>query len=168
MIQRFVHANALDILDLGCGTGLMGEALRPLKRTLIGVDLSAEMLEKARARGIYDRLSRGDLIELLEQQEPAFDLVVAADVFNYLGDLSRVFAGVQTALRTGGLFCFSVEAAEQGDFALRPTSRYVHSADYLRRLAERHQFIVEAIEPQVLRRDLGADVAGHLVVMRLP
>jgi predicted TPR repeat methyltransferase len=135
---------------------------------LTGVDLSPRLLYKARARGIYDRLVAGDLIEFLDAQNQAYDLAVAADVLNYLGDLSPAFAGGGKALRSGGLFCFSVEAAEEGDFTLRATSRYAHSENYLRRLAERHRFAVESIEPQALRRDRGTDVVGYLAVLRVP
>jgi predicted TPR repeat methyltransferase len=74
LIARSVPADArLDILDIGCGTGLMGEGLRALKRTLTGVDLSPNMLEQARRRGIYDRLIETDIVAFLETQTDQFD-----------------------------------------------------------------------------------------------
>ena len=94
--------------------------------------------------------------------------MVASDVFVYVGDLAAVFQSAWTALRDDGLFCFSVEASDDGEFVLRRTLRYAHSVDYLRNLAERYQFIVETIEPQVIRQDSGADIHGHLAIMRLP
>jgi predicted TPR repeat methyltransferase len=166
VIKRYASSNTLDILDLGCGTGLVGEHVRPFRRTLTGVDLSANMLEKARQRQIYDHLLCSDLVEFLQTQDKAFDLAVAADVFIYLGDLSQVFQGVRRALRASGLFCFSVEAADDGGFVLRNTLRYAHSIGYLRTLAEQHQFIVETIDPQVVRRDAGANINGYLAVLR--
>jgi predicted TPR repeat methyltransferase len=165
-IKRYASSNTLDILDMGCGTGLMGEHIRPLRRTLTGVDLSANMLEKARQRQIYDQLFCCDLIEFLRSQDRIFDLAVAADVLVYLGDLSLVFQGVGRALRAGGLFCFSVEATGENDFVLRSTLRYAHSIGYLRKLADHNQFVVETIEPQIVRRDSGADINGYLAVMR--
>ena len=98
-IAGFVSFGNLDILDLGCGTGLVGERVRPLARTLTGVDLSPNMLEQARKRQIYDRLVCGELTEFLQTQAGAFDLVVAGDVFIYIGDLSKVFQGMSRALR---------------------------------------------------------------------
>jgi len=166
-VTRLATADGLDILDLGCGTGLMGEELRALKRTLTGVDLSPNMLEKARQRGIYDELIASDLIKYLAAQHQAFDIAVAADVLIYIGDLSSVFAGVRQALRDHGLFCFSVERADEGDFVLRGTLRYAHSIDYLRALAQQHRFVVEAVETHVLRQDAGADIDGYVAVMRL-
>ncbi len=166
-IRRYTSSRALDILDLGCGTGLVGAQIRPVARTLTGIDVSANMLEKARQRQIYDQLLCGDAAQVLQAQDRQFDLALAADVFIYVGELSPIFRAVRAALRAGGLFGFSVEAAEQGDFVLLSTLRYAHSIGYLRRLAEQHRFAVELIEPQVIRRDAGADVAGYLAVMRV-
>lgn len=165
-IKRYAPSSALDILDLGCGTGLMGNVLRPLANTLTGVDLSPNMLEKARQRRIYDRLVCGDLTAFLRTQPQAFDLAVATDVFIYVGDLGPVFPAVRRALRTHGLFCFSVEGTDKPGFVLRDTLRYAHSTSYLQNLAAEHRFAVEAIEPQVIRRGVGGDIGGYHVTMR--
>jgi predicted TPR repeat methyltransferase len=165
-VTRFAPAPSLDILDLGCGTGLSGETFRPHARTLIGVDISAKMLEIARQRHIYNNLVCGDLVEFLEAQGRNFDLVVAADVFVYVGDLTAVFRTVHRALRPAGLFGFSVEAGGEQDFALGTNLRYAHSAAYLRRLAEAHGFAVELIEAKILRKEDGVDVSGTLAVLR--
>src|SRR5262249_55734599 len=151
----------LDTLDLGCGTGLMGNLLRPISRTLVGVDLSGNMLEKAQQRHIYDRLVRDDLTTFLQAEEKTFDLAVATEVFIYVGDRAPVFPAVRRALRTGGLFGFSVEGTDEADFVLRSTLRYAHSKGYLQKLAAQNQFAVELIEPQVIRRGVGADIDGY-------
>jgi predicted TPR repeat methyltransferase len=173
-----LRSRSLDILDLGCGTGLLGARFRPLARTLTGVDISPGMIEVARQRQIYDDLVCGELIEFLQTQAQdkgqdkaqdkarAFDVVLAADVFGYIGDLSRLFHAVRRGLRGGGLFGFSVEAGEAQDFALRSTLRYAHSAAYLRKLSDHHGFVVETIAPKVLRQEDGNDVLGHLAVLR--
>jgi predicted TPR repeat methyltransferase len=165
-IKRYAPSNTLDTLDLGCGTGLMGNLLRPISRTLTGVDLSTNMLEKARQRQIYDHVVCCDLIQFLQTQDQLFDLAVATDVFIYVGDLSPVFPAVRRSLREGGLFCFSVEATDEADFVLRSTLRYAHSIGYLDKLARQHRFAVETIEPQVIRRGVEADIDGYHVVMR--
>lgn len=156
----------LDILDLGCGTGLMGAEIHQRARKLVGVDLSAKMLDKARAREIYDRLSCRDVVAFLQTHEKQFDLIVAADVFTYLGDLVPVFRAARAALRGDGLFCFSVEASDDADFVLRSTLRYAHAEGYLRRLAEQCRFAVDMIEQRIIRQDAGADVTGYLAVLR--
>lgn|SRR5262245_12805854 len=165
-IKRYASSPSLDILDLGCGTGLMGNLLRPLAKTLTGVDLSENMLRKARQRQIYDRLVCGELTAFLQTHDQSFDLAVATDVFIYVGDLAPVFPAVRRALRARGLFCFSVEATEEPGFVLRSTLRYAHSAGYLQNLAGEHRFAVEAIEPQVIRRGVEGDIGGYHVIMR--
>jgi len=165
-IAPFVPAGKLDILDLGCGTGLFGPQLRPLARTLTGIDLSSNMLKKAEQRQLYDQLICGDIAEFLEAQSQAFDLAVAADVFVYIGDLSRVFRGVRGALRDGGLFGFSVESTDEADFVLRTTLRYAHSVPYLEKLARDHRFVLERVEARVIRQEHEVDVNGYLAVMR--
>jgi predicted TPR repeat methyltransferase len=160
------HAN---VLDLGCGTGLMGPFLRPRARTLTGVDLSPRMLEKARERGIYDLLECREIGEYLAGQfATSYDLVVAADVLVYFGDLAQLFAQVRRALAPGGWFCFSVETSEQADFALRSSNRYAHSLGYLHRLADAAGLAVLAEEAAPLRTENGAPVAGYLLVLRAP
>jgi predicted TPR repeat methyltransferase len=156
----------LDVLDLGCGTGLCGPLLRPLARTLVGVDLSPKMLAKARERGGYDELVCAELAAYLAGQPQRFDVGVAADVFVYIGDLVDVFTGMCTVLRSGGLFGFSVEAGGETDFVLQPTHRFAHSLGYLRRLADAHEFAIASVESRVIRKDRDTDVSGHLVVMR--
>jgi predicted TPR repeat methyltransferase len=165
-IGRFVQSSNLDILDLGCGTGLFGALLRKRARTLTGVDLSPNMLKIARRRQVYDDLICDELVDFLSTRSERFDLAVAADVFVYIGDLSEVFQAVQCRLRPGGLFCFSVEAGDDEDFALGTNLRYAHSAAYLRKLAKDHVFALEAIESSVIRHDKGAQVLGHLAVLR--
>jgi predicted TPR repeat methyltransferase len=165
-MARLLPSRKLDILDLGCGTGLLGARFRPLAHTLRGVDISPKMLELARQRRIYDNLICGELVEFLQTQTEELDLAVAADVFAYIGDLSRVFDEVRGALKDGGLFGFSVEAGEGRDFVLRPNLRYAHSAAYVRKLSQEHGFIIETIESKVLRREDGNDVPGHIAILR--
>ena len=104
----------LDALDLGCGTGLMGLLLRPYCRgALVGCDLSKRMLSVGAAShpGVYDRLHAAEGVSFLNGRPPASaDLIVAADVFPYLGSLSDMAAAAQAALCVGGVFCFSTEA----------------------------------------------------------
>jgi predicted TPR repeat methyltransferase len=123
------------------------------------------MLEVARRRQIYDHLACSELIEFLRTQTGDFDLAVAADVFIYIGELSGVFQGVRAALRAGGSFAFSVEVSEEQDFVLRPTRRYAHSRAYLRGLAADHGFVLQSIEPHVIRQENGIDVVGDLAVL---
>lgn len=163
MVKALLPA-APQVLDLGCGTGLAGEALRTTGARLTGVDLSPRMLEVAAAKGCYQALHEADVVAWLQQGAPAaFDLVVAADVFIYIGDLEEVFAGVRRVLRTGGLFAFSVEACRQGDYQLLETGRYAQSPAYVAALAARHGFTLRRGEPAGVR----AGIEGDLYLLAL-
>ncbi|WP_353643088.1 methyltransferase domain-containing protein [Mesorhizobium sp. WSM2239] len=152
------------VLDLGCGTGLMGERLRPVADVLEGYDISAEMLRKARGKGVYDRLMKADL-QTIQLAPASADLVTAADVFMYLGALDRIAAKVAVALRSGGLFAFSVERHPgTEDFILRDTRRYAHSEAYIRDLMARNGFAVPSLEMHIIRQDRSEPVEGLIVV----
>lgn len=150
-----------NVLDLGCGTGLCGPFLRPLARRLEGVDLSANMVRQAQASGVYDHVSQADLAEHLAATGQRHDLLVAADVFIYVGALDAVFAGAARVLRPGGLFCFSLEDAGEADgVVLRQSLRYAHPERYIRMLAEQHGFSCETWARHPVREDQGEPIAG--------
>jgi predicted TPR repeat methyltransferase len=151
-------------LDLGCGTGLCGTLLKLLSKTLHGVDLSRNMVERAAARGIYDSVAHADVTQYLATTQQSYDLVVAADVFVYVGALEPVFAGVARVMPSGGVFCFSVEACEEGaDFALRTSLRYAHSRAYIEKLAGQYGFEVQATTGHSIREDQGIPIPGIFV-----
>lgn len=165
-VRKILARSDLDILDLGCGTGLCGPLLRPLTKTLTGVDLSQNMLNKAKERKLYDELVCGEIAKYLQTKNNAFDLIIATDVFVYIGDLHAVFSGAGSALRQEGLFAFSVEREEHHEFVLRPSKRYAHSESYLRQLADRYGLHIEKIEPRFIRKDGENDIDGLIAVLR--
>jgi predicted TPR repeat methyltransferase len=158
--RRFASA-----LDLGCGTGLMGEALQGRIGHLTGVDLSAAMIAKARDRGIYDRLVVGDAAAMLGREPPGIsDLIVAADAIVYVGDLAPLFAAVARALASGGLFAFSVETCEGDGFKLEPTMRFTHSRSYVETTAREGGLKPLLVRSASTRREAGADAPGLICV----
>lgn len=159
--SRFDHA-----LDLGCGTGLMGERLRGCARFIEGFDISAGMLRKAAAKRVYDRLERVDL-QRLEADGRQADLVVAADVFLYLGALDRILSTVAGMMPPGGLLAFSVEWHDGPEpMVLRASRRYAHSEPYLRDILGLRGFEPVSMVRESLRIDRGAPVEGLIVVAR--
>ena len=159
-------ACALDILDLGCGTGLAGEAFRDVARRLDGVDLSPRMIEKARQRGIYDALTAGDLENALGHSGPSYDLMVAADTLVYLGDLKPVFGGAAARLNPNGFFLFTVEKKAGEGYELGPKRRYRHSESYLRTLAAAAGFDVMGLLDCTPRDEAHAPVEGLAVALQ--
>jgi predicted TPR repeat methyltransferase len=157
---------SLDILDLGCGTGLCGLQFRDWAKTLIGVDLSANMLAQARARGIYDELIQSDLLPALQDRVGAFDLIVASDVLLYIGDLGPVFKAVHQALRSGGRFAFTVDLLRDGpDYRLTPWIHFAHSRNYLKRLAIETSMREICVQDVTFPRDDGHQAIGLVVVL---
>lgn len=153
-----------SVLDLGCGTGLLGPLLKPVAGRVDGVDLSPPMLAKARTLGVYDRLDEAELVEHLQRTDRRHDAVVAADVFIYVGDLEPVFAGVARVLEPAGHFVFSLERADDAhDYVLLPSRRYAQSERRVRELAARHGFDVLAVEPGPIREDQRQTVHGLYV-----
>jgi predicted TPR repeat methyltransferase len=166
---RKVHSielEMLDILDLGCGTGLAGEVFRPFARYLEGVDLSTKMLEVARRKSIYDSLHAADIVPYLQTTAKAWSFVLAADVFVYMGDLDAIFSATRKVLAPGGHFAFTVESSAQADYLLQGVRRYAHSKNYLVRLAIEHQFDVKLFEETSTRLESLKAVQSYLVILR--
>lgn len=163
-IERFDKA-----LDLGCGTGLMGERLRSKVGFLEGVDISAAMIAETARKGIYDRLQKAELVAALNARRAEADLMTAADVFIYCGALQPVLAALVPALKPGGLVAFSLEAHE-GEEALflRPSLRYAHGVAATRDTLVLAGLDILRFETAILRFDRGAPVTGILVVARKP
>jgi predicted TPR repeat methyltransferase len=155
----------LDVLDLGCGTGLVGKQFREIARRLTGVDLSPGMLAEAERSGVYDRLICDDVVHYLWTAEEQYDAILAADLFIYIGDLAELFAAAAANLRGGGLFAFSIET-QQRRYVLRRTRRYGHSLDYIRELAHSHDFELLEARSASLRLGDEGPVEGHVIVLK--
>lgn len=157
------------LLDLGCGTGLVGAALQDRVPTMDGIDIAAQMVRKACERNIYRYLRVGDATAIVAT-DPAlsgpYDLVTAGDVFVYLGHLDAIFAAVAGVLAPRGLFAFSIETAEPQDFTLRTSGRYAHSAGYIARLAASHSFTAIEQLKLTLRQERNQPVLGTLHLLQ--
>ncbi|WP_337181289.1 methyltransferase domain-containing protein [Shinella sp.] len=162
------------VCDIGCGTGLFGVAFRANAGRLEGFDLSAGMLAKAQEKAVYDHLAQADLSlpaeasGLFADAPPSrADLVSAADVLMYLGDLAEVFPSAARLARPGCLFAFSVEDGGEGDVPLlRPSLRYAHPEAFIRRKLAESGFELLAVEKSVIRRDAGQPVHGLVFLAR--
>ena len=136
---------------------------------MVGVDLSAKMLEKAEARGVYDALEREDIVSALKRSPRSYDLVLAADVLVYVGDLRPMMAATVAALRPMGVFLCSVEShSENQDFRLNPTVRYSHSPTYVESVAVEAGMSVLVSRSATGRNQDAAPVAGHLFAFQVP
>jgi predicted TPR repeat methyltransferase len=168
LVQGLHGRHFTRALDLGCGTGLCGPLLRPLAVQLDGVDLSANMVERSAARGVYDQVVHSDAVEFLANTDHRYDLIMAADVFVYIGDLEALFSGVARVLQPGGVFCFCIEVQEQHDFLLRPSLRYAHSPGYIRKLAVQYGFEFGPTQSHPIRDDQQIPIPGLFAWLAKP
>lgn len=173
MLEAVAPGPYARLLDLGCGTGLVGQALQDLAAHATGVDLSEGMLDQASDRGVYDDLYVGDVVGFLaaedEEGGAPWDLVAAADVLPYLGPVADLFAGVARQSPPAGVWIFSTEAlgAGQGrDYAVGRKQRFGHAESYFRRELDRAGFDVLATDGIVVRYEEGEPVSGQLVLAR--
>jgi predicted TPR repeat methyltransferase len=160
--SRFEH-----VWDLGCGTGLCGKLIRPRAHHLAGVDLSSAMVTKARSLGIYDSLHAQDVLDFLDQTSVQADLVLAADVFIYVGQLEALFGALSPRVRSMGWLAFTVEVADPGfDVQLHRTLRYSHALSYLQGLAAQHGWEWVRVHHAPLRLDQAQPLMGAYVYLR--
>lgn len=151
-------------LDLGCGTGLSGEEFKDIVKTLTGVDLSPVMLAKAYEKGIYSALHEMELNDFLKQNKEKFDLIVAADVFVYIGDLLPLFRLIKEHAAPQASFLFSTEKTEK-TYTLQSSGRYAHSEKYIRNLAQDTGFTVVEVKAADIRKEKGEWIRGNLFLL---
>ncbi len=158
------------VLDLGCGTGLSGPLIRPQTDHLCGIDLAAGMIEQARRTGQYDHLEQADASEFLAHCPTRWDLVLATDVFIYLGALDELFSHLEHRLAPGGCLAFTAELCEDPAAPnrpqLMPTLRYTHPLAYLQDLAGRHGLQWLAHHQAALRLDQGQPLPALYAYLR--
>ena len=160
------NRSGLEVLDLGCGSGFAGVMLKPRAARLIGVDLSPEMLELARARNIYDTLEVGEITQWLEEHEQSWDIIATCDCLIYFGDLHKIVAAAAKRLKPGGIFAMSMELGERYPFSLTDTGRYAHHPDHVREAAAAANLRVGAINEAFLRMEYGVPTTGLFAVLQ--
>ncbi|MDX3805970.1 MAG: methyltransferase domain-containing protein [Bosea sp. (in: a-proteobacteria)] len=159
------------VYDLGCGTGLMGEAIRAESGFLAGCDLSPRMIARAQAKTqadgapLYDKLATAGLTAfLVSRPDESADLVIAADVFVYLGELGPSFTQSARVLKPGGFFAFTVQSHEGEGVVVGKDRRFAHAESWLLQRLKEAKLIPLRVEPATTRQDRGAAVPGLLVV----
>lgn len=171
IINERYPSRALNVLDLGCGTGLLGACLGRIQGALIGVDVSQKMIDHAVRHNVYDRFHLVDVLEALQATpDGIYDVIAALDVFVYVGDLSTAVPNAFRVLKPGGHLIFSCEKADDAgkDLVLRPTQRYAHNPAAVEQLCRTAGFTSISMETMTLRMDNGSPVEGFLLVAGKP
>ncbi|MBL4906190.1 MAG: tetratricopeptide repeat protein [Sneathiella sp.] len=153
------------ILDIGCGTGLVGQILAPCCETLTGVDLSRKMLNIAKEKGVYSTLTKNNIINELQTTDlTAFDFIIGADVLIYMGNLMPFFEtlGHTNPVKKSATVIFSLELSANEDYQLLPSGRYAHSERYIEHLCRDYGFRIELKDDTVIRTERGINVDGTI------
>lgn len=157
------------ILDLGCGTGLVGKTIVDLFPNLVGVDISTNMIEETRKKDIYTTLHINDIDDFLFKNEKEFDLIIAADVFIYIGDLHVIFSNVRKCLSDDGYFIFTIELSLESDASshqLADSGRFSHTVKYVEALCKEVGFDVVDKEEIVLRQENEIGQIGVVFILK--
>lgn len=155
-------------LDLGCGTGLVSDAVKDLVNRIDGVDLSEKMVSLAHKHKRYNKVFLQEITSFLFDKSkgyPRYDLILSGDALVYFGDLESIFKGVKHRLSEGGFFCFTLENLKEGSFKIRPTGRYAHSESYINMLSLDHGFSGIVKKPIIPRTDASNDIEGLLYLL---
>lgn len=164
-IINSTNIDNLNILDLGCGTGLAGKLFRPLAKKLIGIDLSEKMLSIAKQKNIYNELLQGDINESIKKYTE-LDLVIAAEILVYVGNLDKIFMQLTTVLKAGGMFAFTIEKTWSYPYELQKTARFSHTKKYIQELADKYHFKVLLCQNIVLRMHRNEKLEGYLYILK--
>jgi len=153
------------VIDLGCGTGLSGSGLRSISNNLIGIDISINMVAKARDLGIYDSLIIGDIVEILRSAKEKYDLFIALDVLIYIGEVESIFNAIKNCCNKNAVFIFSIETQEGDDYSLLKSSRYAHSENYILNTISEIFKVVGSQETK-LRKEGGVWIDGKIFIIQ--
>lgn len=155
-----------NVLDLGCGTGLLGVCLGRLEGALVGVDVSREMIAQAVRHNLYDKFHAVNVHDALDATpESLYEVIAALDVFVYAGDVTKAIPDAHRILVPGGTFVASFEVAPEvgPSMVLLPTGRYAHTRSSVTQMCQAAGFASIDTEDTVLRLENGEPVNGFVV-----
>lgn len=156
-----------NLLDLGCGTGLLAAATGPFDQGITGIDLSARMLGRAAKTGAYAELWHEDAAGFVLRDERQWDVIVMSDVLPYFGDIAAILQGAARRLSPGGSLVVALDElvsnAEPDRMAprswhLERDGRYRHAGFYLSMAAAHAGLQIGSSERLDLR--MGRDRTG--------
>ena len=147
------------ILDLGCGTGLVGQAFKSVENKFTGVDISQKMLDMAALKNAYTDLIKDDIVHFLHTSNLKFNFIIALDVVEYIDDFTDMIMQMKHIP-----FVFTIENASEKvtDFQLDASGRYRHNPQYIRNQLADAGYKNITSYPLILRQENGTDVNGTL------
>lgn len=163
-----INNKNIKILDLGCGTGLVGDKFKNISAHLTGVDLSQNMLNQSEQKKIYDNLIKSEIIDYLKLKKSIkYDLIVLADVLVYFGDLKEVLKLCLDNLSIKGNIIFSTENLNNSnmEYRLNQTGRFSHDKDYINSISMKLNRKPVLIKQEIIRTQSHKDVHGLITIL---
>ena len=155
-LKKILNSPKGLIIDLGCGTGLVAQELKSADNTFIGIDISPAMLKIAETKKLYKELICTDITNWLKKSLPQnTNLIIAADVFCYMKDLSEI-------IKTCAPYplCFTIEKSPSGKTELSASGRYQHSPQGINDLLRQNGY-ADIIQKKInLRQEDQTNVEG--------
>ena len=161
--ERCHHFSQLgaEILDAGCGTGLVGASLTALGHSMIvGFDLSPGMLERSEARGVYCELHQGSLLDRLPFDDARFGSVVSVGVFTLGHVEGSAFAELARVTSPGGHVSITIRDDAVGHLGYR--------AEQQRMIDSGTWELVDQTDPLPLIHEDGEDIMLRVWTWRVP
>ena len=165
LLKNYNNDSLGSVLDLGCGTGLVGVEIKEYCSYLVGIDVSGGMLELARQKNIYNKLIHLDIADYLKNEDLNFDTFIAADVFTYIGELSDVFRLIKSRNKLNGKVVFSTENNDNKDFMLKSSGRFSHSKKYIERLCDEFNYTLSYYTKLNLRKEKDEFIEGGFYIL---
>ena len=167
MIKKYNNSlNIGSVLDLGCGTGLVGQKIRTFSKNIDGIDISQKMLSLAKKKKVYDNLIKDNILNFLSTSILKYDYYLSADVFIYIGDLTDVFSLIKNKSKRGGNLVFSTEHYDGEGYFLEQSGRYSHSKKYIEQLCNKFKFELINFKSHVLRKNKNKNINGGLYFLK--
>jgi len=154
-----------SVLDLGCGSGLLGPEIRRNCSQLEGIDLSSKMLQLAKQKNVYDKLSHLDILEYLSTMPLSFDYYIVLDVFIYVGELTEIFRLIKSRNSKPGRLVFSTEHTELDGYHLLKSGRYSHSKSYIKNLCQQFDYTISHFSTTDLRKEKEHFLTGGIYIL---
>lgn len=164
-IVKDKKTNLGSVLDLGCGTGLVGCEIRNNCDLLVGVDLSMLMIEKAKFKKVYNKIYQNDIVEFLTENTLDFNYFIAADVFVYIGDLNKIFELIKNRNKNRGRLVFSTEHIDGDSFCIEKSGRFSHSKNYIESLCEKYSYSIAYFKKFSLRMEQDHFLNGGFYIL---
>lgn len=120
MLDRHLESADCRVLDAGCGTGLVGEALNQMGyRNVDAMDYSPDMIREAENKSVYRKIFQADMKQKLDVPSNSYDAAICVGTFTYAHVGPEAFIELVRVTRPGGYICFTIRDGAYQEYGYR-------------------------------------------------